>query len=243
MKLYFLFSGLMVSGALLTAASAQASTTVLENTPLHTPSQAVNSLYYLPPPPKEDSPGFTRDKADYLAGYAMKGSPRWRQATQDARLDTASMAKTFSPALGVTISETQTPATWKMIGSLMMPGSDYAPGDAKKYYMRTRPFVVYGHHTCLPEDEAELRKDGSYPSGHTSYGTLMGLVLADAKPERAQELAKRAYEFGQSRVICGAHWQSDVDAGRYVGAVEFAHLLTLPAFVTALQEVKQELNH
>ncbi|HAC6544645.1 TPA_asm: non-specific acid phosphatase, partial [Salmonella enterica subsp. salamae serovar 48:d:z6] len=84
--------------------------------------------------------------------------------------------------------------------------------------------------TCRPEDENTLRKDGSYPSGHTAYGTLLALVLSQARPERAQELARRGWEFGQSRVICGAHWQSDVDAGRYVGAVEFARLQTIPAF-------------
>ncbi|MFK8258693.1 phosphatase PAP2 family protein [Erwinia sp. AnSW2-5] len=242
MKHHFLYSGLLLSGALFAHTQAQANTTD-GIAPFHTAADVVNSQFYLPPPPKDDSPAFTLDKAAYLAGYAMKGSPRWQQATQDARLDTASMAKTFSPALGVTLSETQTPATWKMINDLKLPGSDYAPGGAKKYYMRTRPFVVFNHHTCLPEDEAELRKDGSYPSGHTSYGTLLGLVLAEAKPDRAQELAKRAYEFGQSRVICGAHWQSDVDAGRYVGAAEFAHLHTIPAFMTALKQVKQELNH
>ncbi len=33
---------------------------------------------------------------------------------------------------------------------------------------------------------------------------------------RAGARQTRGWEFGQSRVICGAHWQSDVDAGRYV---------------------------
>ncbi|MDI4746151.1 hypothetical protein MJL33_34800, partial [Salmonella enterica subsp. enterica serovar Kentucky] len=42
---------------------------------------------------------------------------------------------------------------------------------------------------------------GSYPSGHTAYGTLLALVLSQARPERAQELARRGWEFGQSRVI------------------------------------------
>lgn len=241
MKHTILFSSLLLGGVLLANIPAQAKTGE-GFTPFHSAAGAVNSQYYLPPPPAKNDPAFALDKAAYQAGYAMKGTPRWQQATEDARLDAASIAKTFSPALGMTLSEAQTPAAWAMLKNLLLMGGTYAPDGAKEYYMRTRPFVVFGHHTCQPGDEAALRKNGSYPSGHTTYGTLLGLVLAEAKPERAQELARRAWEFGQSRVICGAHWQSDVNAGRYVGAVEFARLQTLPAFMTALKEVKQELN-
>jgi acid phosphatase (class A) len=242
MKPYFLFSGLMVGGALLTVASVQASASAPEMTPFHTQAQAVDSHYYLPPPPKDGSPALTYDKAAYQEGYAMKGTPRWQQATQDANLHVDNMAKIFSPVLGVTISASKTPATWSMLQNLLIMGGDYAPDAAKKFYMRTRPFVVFHHHTCQPADEAVLRKNGSYPSGHTSYGTLLALVLSEAKPERAKELAKRGYEFGQSRVICGAHWQSDVNAGRYVGAMEYARLQTVPAFIEQAKQVKAELN-
>ncbi|EEN6162213.1 phosphatase PAP2 family protein, partial [Salmonella enterica subsp. enterica] len=34
-----------------------------------------------------------------------------------------------------------------------------------------------------------------------------------------------------------------VDAGRYVGAVEFARLQTIPAFQESLAKVRQELNN
>ncbi|MTD27308.1 phosphatase PAP2 family protein [Erwinia sp. J316] len=210
--------------------------------PFHTEQQAVNSLDYLPPPPTEQSPGFTNDKGAYLNGYALKGSPRWHQATGDANLSPANIAKIFSPILGVTISESTTPATWYMLRNMLIV-TRYAPAAAKKYYMRTRPFVVYGHHSCeSSSQEAGMRKDGSYPSGHTTFGTAFALMLAEAKPDKARELAKRGWEFGQSRVVCGAHWQSDVDAGRYVGAVEFAHLQSISQFRLVLEQVKQELN-
>lgn len=240
MKLNALYSSLMLGGALLTALCAQADNTSV--TPFHTAAQAVDSQYYLPPPPKEGSSAYSYDKAAYEKGYALKGSPRWQQATQDANLHVENIAKIFSPVLGVTISESDTPATWSMLQNLLILGGAYAPDGAKNYYMRTRPFVVFNHHTCQPADEPALRKNGSYPSGHTTYGTLLALVLSQAKPERAKELAERAWEFGQSRVICGAHWQSDVNAGRYVGAVEYARLQTVPAFLEQEKQVKAELN-
>ena len=36
----------------------------------------------------------------------------------------------------------------------------------------------------------------------------------------------RGYMYGESRVIVGAHWQSDVDAGRLVASVAYAKLHT-----------------
>lgn len=189
--------------------------------PFHSPEESVNSQFYLPPPPGNDDPAFRYDKEAYFKGYAIKGSPRWKQAAEDADVSVENIARIFSPVVGAKINPKDTPETWNMLQNLLKMGGYYATASAKKYYMRTRPFVLFNHSTCRPEDENTLRKDGSYPSGHTAYGTLLALVLSEARPERAQELARRGWEFGQSRVICGAHWQSDVDAGRYVGAVEW----------------------
>ncbi len=32
---------------------------------------------------------------------------------------------------------------------------------------------------CTPEDEEKLRKDGSYPSGHTALGWAWALILTE----------------------------------------------------------------
>jgi len=233
----FLFSATLFSSTAIQAASQEAATVA----PLHEESYAVDSFYYLPPPPKEGDAAFENDKAAYHNGFKMKGSERWRQAAVDADLSRANQAAVWSDALGVKISEAETPATWKMLGEILVVG-DYASNRAKQHYMRTRPFVVFKNPTCQPDDEAALRKNGSYPSGHTTFGTITALVLSQAKPERAQELMKKGYDFGQSRVICGAHWQSDVDAGRYVGATEYARLATVPEFNKQMEQVKAELH-
>lgn len=246
MKYTLLVSSLMLSTALLSGSAALAASTKADGasvTPsLHDESYTVDSLYYLPPPPKEGDAAFENDKAAYKHGFSMKGSARWAQATEDADLRLANQAKVWSSALGIQITPEQTPATWKMLDELLTVGADYASNKAKSHYMRTRPFVVFQNQTCQPADEPALRKNGSYPSGHTAFGTVTALTLSQAKPERAKELMKRGYEFGQSRVICGAHWQSDVDAGRYVGAAEYARLETLPAFQKQMALVKAELH-
>ncbi|HHQ6626778.1 TPA: acid phosphatase, partial [Serratia fonticola] len=98
----------------------------------------------------------------------------------------------------------------------------------------------YHQATCRPEEESVLSTNGSYPSGHTSIGWATALVLAEINPARQGEILKRGYEMGQSRVICGYHWQSDVTAGRLVGAAIVARLHAEPTFVDQLQKAKAE---
>lgn len=43
-------------------------------------------------------------------------------------------------------------------------------------------------------------------------------------PDRQDSILKRGYEMGQSRVICGYHFQSDVDAARLVASAVVARL-------------------
>lgn len=210
----------------------------------HTAEQAVSSKDYLPPYPDKDSPEFEADKIAYLQGYQLKDTPRWQQATSDADLHTDNVAKIFSIPLGIKISPKTTPTLYKMFGDLLVDSADNATKTAKEFYKRTRPFVYFGNHPCQPQDEeARLLQNGSFPSGHTSYGWTLALVLAQISPDHAAAIIKRGYEFGQSRVICGAHWQSDVTAGRIVGAVEYAFLQTLPKFQTDLKQATAEVNY
>jgi acid phosphatase (class A) len=94
---------------------------------------------------------------------------------------------------------------------------------------------------CTPAEDAVLRNAGSYPSGHAVLSWGWGLVLIEVAPERANELAQRAYAFGQSRVACGVHWQSDVDAGRVVAAAVVAQLHEQADFRAQLAEARKEV--
>ena len=67
-------------------------------------------------------------------------------------------------------------------------------------------------------------------------------MLAEINPERQNEILKRGYEMGESRVICGYHFQSDVDAGRITGAVTVARLHADPGFQAQLEKAKAEFR-
>lgn len=119
---------------------------------------------------------------------------------------------------------------------------DLATRSAKQHYMRIRPFAFYKVATCNTRQQAELSSNGSYPSGHTAIGWATALVLAEVNPARQNEILKRGYELGQSRVICGYHWQSDVDAARLVGSAVVATLHTSQEFTAQLQKAKAEFS-
>ena len=78
--------------------------------------------------------------------------------------------------------------------------------------MRLRPYVYYKEGTLIPEKEEKHAGEGSWPSGHTSLGWTTALLLIDINPAATDGIMARAYEHGQSRVIAGYHWQTDVDA-------------------------------
>jgi hypothetical protein len=79
----------------------------------------------------------------------------------------------------------------------------------------------------------------SYPSGHTTYGYTGALILAVLVPERYQQMVARGAEYGNDRILMGAHYAMDVMGGRTLAIYDMAHLLANdPAYVgQALQGV------
>jgi PAP2 superfamily len=65
----------------------------------------------------------------------------------------------------------------------------------------------------------------SYPSGHTTYGYMGSLVLAMLVPERYSQMIARGAEYGNDRILMGAHYAMDVLGGRTLATYDLAHLL------------------
>lgn len=203
--------------------------------------QAPNSLKVLPLPPTLQSAGQIRDNAIFKDNQAQKGSARWAQAAIDADLSDEHLGLPFSEAFGLEISAKNTPVIYSIMQKVRADSS-LSTQDAKKHYNRERPFVHFNVATCTPQDEATLKKNGSYPSGHTTTGWTNALVLAELRLDRQNEIIQRGVEYGQSRVVCNMHWQSDVDAGRIMGAAQFARLQGDANFQKDMQKAKQEVQ-
>ena len=65
----------------------------------------------------------------------------------------------------------------------------------------------------------------SFPSGHTTYGYMGAILLAVLVPDRYQEMIARGAEYGNDRIVMGAHYAMDVLGGRTVASYDLAHLL------------------
>ena len=206
------------------------------------PVQAIpDSLSLAPPPPADNSSAQKHDKDISEEGITLRGSSRWKLAGEDANLMFPQAAGTFSCALNAPITEQDTPHLYMLLRRTLADAGLSTYG-AKNNYKRPRPFIVNNEPTCSPDDEKMLRTDGSYPSGHTAIGWAWALILAEVSPEQADAILARGWAFGQSRMICNVHWQSDITMGRTMGAAAVAVLHTDPAFRSAIQIAKQELK-
>ena len=199
-----------------------------------------DSLKLLPPPPAAGSAAFARDQEASEEALSLRGTERYDQAVRDAELMFPAAADAFSQAVGFEITEKDTPYLYRLLRRTLTDAglSTYA---AKNNYKCSRPFMMNHEPIGSPEDENALRNDGSYPSGHTAIGWAWALILCEVVPERTDAILARGYEFGQSRVICNVHWQSDVDAGRIMGAAAVARLHANQDFLADLKQAKREV--
>lgn len=222
------------------AAANPAATDVSKLPPGYLPhEQLPDSLALLPPPPAAGSAAMANDEAARRSAVGLRSSARFGQAATDAVIGLPEIPNDFSCAAGFKISNEATPRLYALIAKMLIDVglSTYR---AKDHYKRTRPFVVHNAPTCYPKDEPTLRNDGSYPSGHSAIGWGIALVLAEVVPSRADAVLQRGRDFGQSRLICDAHWQSDIDAGRVIAAATVARLHGEPVFRADLEAARAE---
>ena len=136
------------------------------------------------------------------------------------------------------INERETPEIWKLVETSLAT-TDPMRKEPKAAYQRLRPFEYYDD-TMPSHEEPFLRGEGSFPSGHSLRGWTLTMLLAQIAPERAAAIYRRGREYCDSRVIVGAHWQSDVDAGRNYACVGYIVLQNIPAFQEQMRKAKEE---
>lgn len=213
-----------------------------EPQPLLTPQQMPNPVRFLPPPPDKASDAFAYDQSQYRWGKEQRlDSARLSIAVRDADWSIECICREFSEPFGMTISKEETPAIFRLLYVALI-SADMVGKLPKDFYKRTRPYVYYGEPTIYPQDEEELRNNGSYPSGHTIEGWSAALILTELNPDRADTILARGYMYGESRVIAGYHWQSDVDAGRLAASAAIARLHADRRFMRLLRKAHREFR-
>jgi acid phosphatase (class A) len=176
----------------------------------------INGQTVIGPPPALDSPRGKADRTIYLDTRALAGSPRWAQAAKDNDLWNGGALERYACALGRPISAAALPRTYRLLQRMELDARTVG-APPKAQFNRTRPPIGDDRPVCLKREDW-MRTNASYPSGHATTGWAWGLVLGELAPAKASGLLQAGREIGDSRVICGVHYQSDVEAGRMLGA-------------------------
>ncbi len=207
--------------------------------PGYLPKDALDETRFLPAPPVEGSPRYEADRAIFRDTRAFVGDPRFEAATADAEETLPAVMARYSCALGAEATPQRLPVLARLTAKAF---SDvYAANDVgKPFYKRVRPPGIDPGQTCHPLTAADMTRD--YPSGHASRGWLFALLLTELAPDRADALLTRGRSFGESRVVCGVHNASAIEAGRVVGASVLARLHGDPVFRDDLQAARAEMT-
>jgi acid phosphatase (class A) len=200
-----------------------------------------DSVALLSPPPLEGSVGQAIDDEASRSALALQGTARWKLAAMDANLSFPWAAGDFACSMNAAVTQTDTPRLYQLLRR-SMADAGASTRAAKDHNQRKRPFMVNMAPTCTPGAEDALARDGAYPSGHTAIGWTWALILSEIAPDQSQAILARGRAFGQSRVVCNVHWQSDVDASLLLAAGTVARLHDDPTFVADLEAAKAEIT-
>ena len=197
-------------------------------------SKEINLLMLLAPPPAVDSAQMKAELGQILTIQVTRTKEMEARAIADATetiwrfADVVDSAKFNAETL---------PKTAAFFGRVVE--TEAAVVDpAKDVWKRPRPHL----YSDLVKPVVPLSKSGSYPSGHATVGTLMGIELANMLPEKRAAIMARAWEFGWNRVIGGIHYASDIEMGRISGTVIAQTISTHADFRQEFDAAKTELR-
>ena len=198
----------------------------------------IDMLQVMPAAPVK---GDARDEADrriFRETRALKDSPRWQMASDDAELGAARMLHHFSCSLEIELTPQQAP---RLVRMLQKGTRDAAQSMAKgkDFYKRPRPFLVDEGPICRPREEVGNSFD--YPSGHATAGWSWALMLAQIAPEQAAAILSRGRAIAESRVVCGVHNASAVEAAIFQTGAVLSLAMATPEYQTDLAEARAEI--
>jgi acid phosphatase (class A) len=197
------------------------------------------TLELLPTAPEAGSVRDAADRAIFKQTRTLEGTPRWSLATADVDASIPAMLRDYSCAVGVSLDPKDAPALTRILNRVARDvATAFQP--AKDFYRRKRPFLVDPGDICVARTP-DITGSFDYPSGHATWGWTTGLVIAQLAPDREGEILRRAKAFGESRVVCGVHNASAVDAGRTGASALVAALQAEPVFRSDLEAARTEM--
>jgi acid phosphatase (class A) len=196
--------------------------------PVYFSATQIDSIVLLEPPPAKGSEADRRDLQAVLARQqAAQSDGTLGRAVGDAEINCRRVADVLPPqgAAAAAALDFATRAALQAAGAV---------GPAKQYWHRPRPYMLSAQverrgdvapDYPMPPELARERDISAYPSGHTAFGTACAIVLSQMVPEQRAALFARARLYGDARLVVGAHYPTDVEAGRIIGTAAAAVML------------------
>jgi acid phosphatase (class A) len=203
---------------------------VKENKTYLDPSQ-IDITRFLAPPPDEST---TKREIEQMLILQQQRTP------EQAKRSVADLEQSifrFADVMGDKFKRENLPQTAKLFETLYRTESDLNK-QGKEKWQRTRPPLF----DTRIQPVAKYSSSGSYPSGHSTFAYLSGIVLADMVPEKRTQIFVRASEFGENRVIGGVHFPSDIEAGRRLATMIAVLIQPNPAYRADFAAARAELR-
>lgn len=194
---------------------------------------ALDALQVVPPPP---APGSIVAEAERNTLVLLAQNRTPEQTALALRWEQYDVFKMVQPVLGDWANAQTLPqlaAFIKDSTTATRPFTDRA----KNAYSRHRP------HEDNPGLVLALegKPDGpSYPSGHATAAWLHATLLTAALPDHAADFQRQAELVCLSRLYGGAHYPSDVVAGRRLGTAIAQAMLKSPETQRAIEAIRAE---
>ena len=189
----------------------------------------------LPPPPAAGSIAAQHDLQVVLATQQTRTAADMAAA----KADTERSVFRFADVLGPGLQPKVLPKTAAFFERTADFDKD-AVKEAKNYWLRPRPAEVS---TQVHPLAKEKPNDWSYPSGHSTFGYTTAVLLANMLPEKRAAIFARADLYAQHRIVMGAHFPSDVEAGHLAGTVIAADIMQDPSWKQDYEAARLELRH
>lgn len=195
--------------------------------------QSFDATALLHTPPANDSAQTKKELAKLHDIQSARTQAQFDKAAADGKDETVFL---FTEVFGPNFTAQKLPKTTAFFAKVGNDESVYV-GAAKKLWKRPRPVGI--DPTMRPCGPG---KSFAYPSGHASRAYVMAVALASIVPDKHDAIFERAADYAKSRLICGVHFPSDVEAGKLTGTALGAVMLATPAVRQALVPVRAELK-
>jgi acid phosphatase (class A) len=196
------------------------------------PAGKPDGIPLLGPPPL---PGSAEQAADLACAQAVFHARTPAEGT-NAWISSKLTLFNFAPIIGPFFTPGKFPKLEALYANLR-PEIKATTDKVKNHWQRQRPYQV-DTNLWLGKPEASF----SYPSGHSTVGTMQSLLLAEIFPDKKEAILAMGRQIGWDRVLIGKHFYTDVRAGRVLGQAIFSELMASPSFQRDLAEVKAEVQ-